>query len=235
MIHRGVPLVPGAGEGVKAGMSRSRGVGCAVYGSLFTIRPVSSRIPPPRNRGLAMVPPSPRLDYRRRRLAGRYWPLARKLAGPFKERWPRLADEFDSAAAIALVACAARYRGGVNFATYARPRLAGAMLDVLRRAGRAGRIPIDRRDGADHQVADPREGPDAEAAAREALSGDRDRVEAILGCLSPRQRRIVRLIALRGLTTREAARRVGLAQSRVVELHGEAMAELRRIAGPGSR
>lgn len=181
--------------------------------------------------------PPRRLDRRRRELAARYWPLARKLARPFKERWPWLADEFESAAGLELIQCAARYHGRVHFSTYARPLILLAMMRVLRDVSRAqerhARSIAARLSDNPSSVGDPGEDPGEAASQRELDRRRRDQVEAYLWLLSPRARRIVRMVSLEGMTTADAAARVRLSQSRVVELHRAAIEELREIADGG--
>jgi RNA polymerase sigma factor (sigma-70 family) len=67
-------------------------------------------------------------------LAIRYLPLARSLAKRFKGAWVFAADEFESAACLALVEAAQSYDATMNvkFATYARKRILGELRDVQR-------------------------------------------------------------------------------------------------------
>jgi RNA polymerase sigma factor (sigma-70 family) len=69
-----------------------------------------------------------------RLLAARYMPLARKLALPFQESYPEIAEDLESAGLVALVECAGRFdaQRNVKFATYARPRIEGAIKNEAR-------------------------------------------------------------------------------------------------------
>src|SRR3982750_150150 len=69
-------------------------------------------------------------------LALDYLPLAKSLARLFAAKIPREADEFRSVAFIALCESAARFDPdrGINFATFARPHILGALNDYCRTA-----------------------------------------------------------------------------------------------------
>jgi RNA polymerase sigma-70 factor, ECF subfamily len=81
------------------------------------------------------------------------------------------------------------------------------LVDALRRRGRASHVPID--DFADILPAD--------AGGRDSVSGE---VERHLPGLPPRQRDVVRAVAIEGQTAREAAARLAMSEGAVrVALH----------------
>jgi RNA polymerase sigma factor (sigma-70 family) len=72
------------------------------------------------------------LDVDQQELATRYLPLARSLARRMKDRFPAAGDELESAAFLALVEAAQSFDRSrcVNFATFARYRIWGALCDL---------------------------------------------------------------------------------------------------------
>lgn len=76
--------------------------------------------------------------------------LARKVAEKAAREWPHLADDFESAALLALVEAARTFDPalGFRFVTHAEGRVRGAMVDVMRREAPAGyrrrRLRVDR-------------------------------------------------------------------------------------------
>jgi RNA polymerase sigma factor (sigma-70 family) len=167
----------------------------------------------------------------RRELARAYIPLARGLAARFKDRWPDEWEEFESDALLAVCQAAESFNpeAHVNFATFARFRILGALKDTLRRLGRQ-RWNVDV-DG--HQVCgvghiedlepigvvlntqpDPETGHDL---------AETDAVEVWLALLPERHATLCRLIYVEGLSQLDAGRRLELSQSRVSHMHREAI------------
>ena len=179
--------------------------------------------------GQARTPLTPE----RQALAARYLGLAMGTARPYMARWPYLADEFESAAQLALVEAAEAFEPGrgVKFPTFARPRLWGAMRDVQRRqvaygwrgdvaiAPRVGRLTFDAEARGRVLCCEP-DGPVGWAA--ESIES----VERWLRKLPPRHAAALRLIYLRGMTHVEAARAIGCSPSRIAYIHQEAMGML---------
>jgi RNA polymerase sigma factor (sigma-70 family) len=73
-------------------------------------------------------------------LAARFLPLARALAKPLKMIFTQWKDEFESAACLALVEAARSFdpSRNIQFATFARFRIRGALVDVGRGMGLSG-------------------------------------------------------------------------------------------------
>src|SRR5205807_753874 len=80
------------------------------------------------------------LTEEQRELAAQFLPLARKLAKPLKTMFAQWKDEFESAACLALVEAARSYdpSRNIRFATFARFRIRGALMDVGRVMGLSG-------------------------------------------------------------------------------------------------
>ena len=74
------------------------------------------------------------LNEQQQDLARRYVPFARSIAGPFAKARPQERDEIESAAYLGLTRAAGNYdlSRGVKFATYAKNRIRGEILDTLR-------------------------------------------------------------------------------------------------------
>jgi RNA polymerase sigma factor (sigma-70 family) len=156
-----------------------------------------------------------RLTKAQQKLAADYWPLALSLARPFKKAHPHLRDEFDSAVALALIGCARRYDGRIKFATYARHRLVGSLVDVLVRQGRETINLYDADDGI-HE----RRTPDT------ARVDHADEVNRVLAGLPERTRRAMVLLHLHGLSQLQVAKVLGLRQTRICEIRQEAIQEI---------
>ncbi len=173
--------------------------------------------------------------------AGAYLPLARSLATPFKLRWPALKEEFESEVALAVAQEAGRFEPGrgVKFATAARPRILGALKDACRRerpfgfreAPREGRPTIHHLDAHGlrygRMVNRPEAGPPAGADLEAA-----EAFEALVRRLPARHAEVLRLIYRDGKDQRETARAIGLGQSRISNMHAEALAILRGAHDP---
>ncbi len=86
--------------------------------------------PPPTRRLCRRTP----LTESQRELAAQFLPLALSMAKPLKVSFPNDADEFESAACMAVVEAAQSYDEtfNVRFSTFARYRIWGALRDVQR-------------------------------------------------------------------------------------------------------
>ncbi|MGZ6045674.1 MAG: sigma-70 family RNA polymerase sigma factor [Isosphaeraceae bacterium] len=71
-----------------------------------------------------------------RDLAGRHWKVSRHLSRQLKAMYPAFADEFESAANLALVEAARDYDAtrGCKFSTFAYRRIQGSLADVVRKS-----------------------------------------------------------------------------------------------------
>jgi RNA polymerase sigma factor (sigma-70 family) len=189
--------------------------------------------PRPRRRRVALSP-------ERRELARQYVPMARNLARRYKVQFPGAWEEFDSGAMLALVEAAEAFDPdrSVKFGTYARRRILGALLDV-RRSVRARSRPV-RRGVLPEAVLTDRPalletaggrafGIEAEPAVGSRFEL-REALERLLAALPPREAEACRRLYFFGQTQIEAAAELGLCQARLSQLHGAALARLRRHA-----
>ncbi|MDR3618972.1 MAG: sigma-70 family RNA polymerase sigma factor [Paludisphaera borealis] len=165
-----------------------------------------------------------------RGLTERYLQLAQTLAQRIARSWPAGSDEFQSAAFLALVEAAQAFdpSRNVDFATYARHRIRGALLDVQRELfsrgwrGQAERAPrfLPLRAGLETQgrVVGAQSvvpvGAELEAA---------DAVENWLKKLSPRHATAFRHLYLDGKTVEEAAALAGCSKGAMSRLHRETL------------
>jgi RNA polymerase sigma factor (sigma-70 family) len=166
------------------------------------------------------------LSEERRELAARYVPMARGIAESFGRKWPRLADEFESAAMMALVESASRFdeSKNVKYSTYARLRIIGAMSDVMRIAMSPARMHVASfvESQEDYVVVlnttpDPPVGHEAEHA--EAI---RDMARK----LPKRHGAVFAMVHADGMIHADIARRLGLSVCRIDDVHAEAVAML---------
>ena len=167
-------------------------------------------------------------------LAARYLPLARSIARPYKARWPRLKEDFESAAGMALVEAAEAFdpSRNVRFATFARHRIRGALRDVLRKTvpmgfyRYPGRIPVVGPMPANLPERHARViGIQEEPPIDEAIEAV-EAVESWLRKLPARHAAACRQIYLHGKSQLEAGRILGITQSRLSYMHAEAMSIL---------
>lgn len=169
-------------------------------------------------------------------LAIKYLPMARGLARPFKDQFPDVWDEFESAACIALVEAARVFEPSreVKFTTFARQRIWGNLRDVRRQRILRSKVECVVADGATSILSliteVPGEGPPigAELEASEAI-------EAWLRKLPRQHADICRMIYLDDMTRAEIAEVVGFSASRITYIHLEALAMLGGTWAPGSR
>ena len=174
-------------------------------------------------------------------LATVYLPMARALARSFKMAWPALRDEFDSAAALALVEAAESFDPSryVRFSTFARIRIWGALLDAKRR-----QVPLGYRK-------EPRRAPclcpmppQPEESGRvltsepdEPVGRDFEAVEQVerwLKMLPRRHALACRQIYLHDATHHDVARLLGCSQSRIANMHRQSMALLNETLAASS-
>ncbi len=175
-------------------------------------------------------PPKPPLNDAQRELTLQYLPLARAMAHRVGRKWPGADDDLQSAAYLALVEAAQAFdpSRGVSFATFARHRVSGALIDAQRGFFLKGwRGPAETR---------PRFvplAPDSESRGRVVGARDEppvgaeleaaDAVESLLGKLSARHRAALRLIHIDGKTQEEAAAVVGCSTATIHRLHRETL------------
>lgn len=152
-------------------------------------------------------------------LAARYIPLATRMARRFRYVFPRERPDFRSAAYLGLCQAARRFDPavGVDFATYARHWIDGAMRRHRAHVwdGRPEHLPADILDTARPVWSD---------------LDDRDAAIDLIRRLPGKHRHLCRLLYLDGLDRRAAARVMGLSKARVSRLHNEAMRLMRRQA-----
>jgi RNA polymerase sigma factor (sigma-70 family) len=179
----------------------------------------------------------PPLTADQQNLAERYIPLALSLAKPFKRSFPHDADEYESAARMAVVTAAQAFdpEMGVKFATFARKRIRFAMTDVQRLATAKGWcddpehgprfIPLEpwAEDFGQVLFASPHLPVEHQVACN-------DQLESWLKRLPARLAHVCRVIDLEGKTHAETARLMGCSKSRVCILHSEAIERLREMA-----
>lgn len=174
--------------------------------------------------------PRARLTPERQKLAARYVALARRAARPFQDGWPHYRDEFEGAALLALVQAAESFdpRRNVRFSTFAYHRIRGALRDVQRQFleptlptelalddGEPIPVevlpPVTRREGRVLGV-DPGPPVGWELEGRETL-------ERWFRGLPRPHAEACRLIYVQGRTQVEAARLMGVSQSRLSAVH----------------
>ncbi len=180
------------------------------------------------------------LDETQRELASRFLPLARGLSKPLKILFPHWRDEFESAACLALVEAARSYdpSRNIKFATFARFRIRGALMDVGREMvlpgwedsedsppGTVTLTPYNEEHGTVLVASEPPEvGADVD---------DIDAVEHWLRKLPKRHATVCRLYYLYGKTQSEIARVVGCSQSEITRLHKRSIDLLSEPYAPG--
>ncbi len=170
-----------------------------------------------------------------RDLAARHVPLARTLSRPLKEMWPTEKEDFESASCFALVEAAQSFdpSRNVRFATFARFRIVGALMDVQRRIAREGYskelpnvprvfryIPGEYERGVLLMTS-----PDTPV---DEVVASIEQVEHWLDKLPSRHALACREIYLNYRTQGQVATGLGCAKSRVSCLHAEAMGLLRQ-------
>ena len=151
-----------------------------------------------------------------RDLASQFLPLARGMSKPLKLLYPYWKDEFESAACLALVEAARSYdpNRNIRFATFARFRIRGALMDVGRTMilpGFEALTPYNEEHGTVLVASTPPGvGTDVD---------DIDEVEHWLRKLPKRHAAVCRLYYVNGKTQSEMEVVVGCSQSEITRLH----------------
>ena len=178
-----------------------------------------------------------------RELAARFLPMARGLARPLKYLFPHWRDEFESASCLALVEAARSFDPdrNIKFATFARFRIRGALMDVGREMllpgfedeesppGVVTLTPFNEEHGKVLVSSEPPPvGDDVD---------DIDAVEHWLRKLPRRHAALCRLYYVHGKTQAEIAGAFGCSQSEVTRLHKKSIELLSEpyTAGTGRR
>ncbi len=175
-------------------------------------------------------PARPPLNDAQRELTLRYLPLARAMAHRLTKSWPAGGDEFQSAASLAVVEAAQTFdpSRNIDFATFARFRIRGALIDVQRSLfsggwrGTAGNGPRFQPLEADSES----HGRVVGAQADEPVGADVEAMDAVenwLKKLSPLHAAAFRHIYLDGKTQEEAAALIGCSKSSICRLHRETL------------
>ncbi|WP_435009341.1 sigma-70 family RNA polymerase sigma factor [Tundrisphaera lichenicola] len=170
------------------------------------------------------------LTEEQRALAEQFLPLARKLAKPLKAMFQHWKDEFESAACMALVEAARSYdpSRNIRFATFARFRIRGALVDVGRAMGLSG-WETDRENAPNVVTLTPvneEHGKVLVAFEPPAVGSeidDADSVEHWLRKLPKKHAEVCRLYYLYGKTQAEIAEDLQCSQSEVTRLHKKAL------------
>jgi RNA polymerase sigma factor (sigma-70 family) len=169
------------------------------------------------------------LDEAQRELAARFLPLARALARPLKEMFAQWRDEFESAACLALVEAARSFdpSRNIQFATFARFRIRGALVDVGRQMSLAGWEDDENGPGAVSLTPYSEEHGQVLIAFKPPRIGtefdDIDAVEHMLKKLPKKHATVCRLQYLYGKTQSEIAAVLGCSQTEVTRLHLKAL------------
>lgn len=160
----------------------------------------------------------PRLEEDRRALAAAYYPRALRIVRPFVNRYPDLADEFESLAGWLCCVAAARWDGRHQFGTTLEAYLRPAPLMVLRARRRSGW----------QSACDLAETPMGVDLDLEPPSDPRlGRLDAALDRLTPIQQRTVRALFWEGLTPTQVARERGVTNQTGHEAARSALRQLR--------
>jgi RNA polymerase sigma factor (sigma-70 family) len=170
------------------------------------------------------------LTIEQQQLAARYLPLARSLAKPLKLIFTQWKDEFESAACLALVEAARSFdpSRNIQFATFARFRIRGALVDVGRGMGLSGwesdpenapgvvtLTPYNEEHGTVLVAFNPPPiGTEFE---------DIDAVEHLLRKLPKKHASVCRMQYLYGKTQMEIAAVLGCSQAEVTRLHKKSL------------
>ncbi len=175
------------------------------------------------------------LDEEQQGLATRYLPLAHSLARRMKDSFPHAADEFQSAAFLALVEAAQSFDSsrGVGFASFARHRIWGALCDlraeIIRRYKPRGsdselivmQLEMGFESGIRVIGIEPDEPVGSELEALETL-------QSWIGQLPRLQAQAFRHIYLDGKTQKEAAALVGCSHSNLNRMHSAGLRSLQQ-------
>lgn len=177
-------------------------------------------------------------------LLERHWPLVREAAARLAWRLPRHVDggDLESWGAFGLMDAADKFDPGrgVRFETYAGRRIQGAMLDGIRnfdwvpRLVRARKekvvgmgsidLPLRGGEGRERKVADVLE--DRQAPVQERLA-EKEGFSELVRSLPRVSRFLLTLLYVDGMTMKEAGRAAGFSESRVSQIHSEAVGVLK--------
>lgn len=198
-------------------------------------RPADRNPTTPYPRSCNPNPPKPPLDDAQRALTLQYLPLAKAMAGRVARKWPAGGDDFQSAAFLGLVEAAQAFdpNRGVSFATFARRRVMGALIDAQRSLlikgwrgtsqTRPRFVQLEADSEARGQVVGIQDdrpiGAELEAA---------EAVEHWLDKLPARDSAALRLIHLDGKTQAEAAEAVGCSPATITRIHRETILRFQR-------
>ncbi len=169
------------------------------------------------------------LTAEQRELAGQFLPLARALAKPLKMIFNHWKDEFESAACLALVEAARSYdpSRNIRFATFARFRIRGALVDVGRSMGPLG---IEQDDPGPNVITltpyNEEHGRVLVAVEPPPVGAEHDDAEEVehwLKRLPSRHAQVCRLYYLYGKTQVEIGEILGCSQSEVTRLHRKSL------------
>ena len=175
------------------------------------------------------------LTAEQQQLATRYLPLARSMAARLAGELSCVKEDFEAAACLALVEAAQGFEieRKLDFVTYARPHIMGALYDLRREMYVSGcrikhacrqmpefvRLVPDLEER--HRIVD---GEPEERIG--ALVESRDLIEAWIKHLPRRHAEAIRQIYIDGQSLQETARRFGCSTSLMSRLHQEALAML---------
>jgi RNA polymerase sigma factor (sigma-70 family) len=175
-----------------------------------------------------------------RGLATRYLPLAQALARRTEKSCRAERDEIESVAYLALVEAASAFDPSyrVNFATYARYHIQGALRDFKRclHSSRSGPHPVcvpyqDLESHAEEHGSVLGANPDWPVGTElEAVDTVEERLSRLPGSLAS----ICQLIYVHGLSQNQAAEMLGCSKSLISRLHRDALLWL-MCDKPGSR
>ncbi len=172
----------------------------------------------------------PPLDEGQRDLATSYLPLASAMARQLGSTMPEASDEFRSTAYLALVEAAGTFdpSRNVNFATFARIHIRGALIDLRSELRR--REARDRRRTAGYKTRKGESrglGVGADELARETPVGTEletlDTFESWVRRLPSPHARALRHIYLDGLNQEETAVEVGCSKATMCRLHSQGL------------
>lgn len=170
------------------------------------------------------------LTEEQQRLAADNIHLARRIARPYKTACPRLRDDIESAAMLGLLYAATRYDSSLGFAfsTCAWSRIRGTVLNVIRFdcGGLGGASAMCMSDRRPRCLTTPNPGNlkgsrplacgSIPRVAREML--DADAVDDIVRKLPAKHAKVLKAIALGGLSQQETAARLNCSQTEVSRL-----------------
>lgn len=177
----------------------------------------------------------PPLDDDQQGLATRYLPLARSMARRMKASLPGAGDELQSAAFLALVEAAQSFdrSRSVNFATFARHRIWGALCDLrreiisrVRPGGRESELVVMRL-AEDFQTGSQLIGAEPDEPVGSELE-TLDTVENWIRQLPRLHARAFRHIYLDGKTQEETAALIGCSKSSLSRIHSQALSWLQQ-------